>query len=242
MNTGGCVIGGANTIESPLARRYLASQWHKITEKTVNSVGSGLIFVQISGIRANPLKYTDPDGRTPKPGISLFLNPFQSNYDEDPIKQFGNAGWQLLGILNLFTPQTAFDNGGMATASAEIITGLTQNTKTTIAVIGLFMSLTIPRDPNFRKNLADRTGINHENHDAHHNLPVKLNEYFNKAKIKYQNPKFGSWVERNIHQGMNKEFQTDWEAFAEQNPDASAKKIIDFARNLAKKYGVATDF
>jgi hypothetical protein len=34
--------------------------------KTVNSTGSGLIFVQISGFKANPIKYTDPDGRSPK--------------------------------------------------------------------------------------------------------------------------------------------------------------------------------
>jgi hypothetical protein len=46
-----------------LARRYLALQRYKITEKTVNSVGGGPIFARISGIRENPLKYTDPDGR-----------------------------------------------------------------------------------------------------------------------------------------------------------------------------------
>jgi hypothetical protein len=33
------------------------------TLKTANSTGSGLIFVQISGFKANPIKYTDPDGR-----------------------------------------------------------------------------------------------------------------------------------------------------------------------------------
>jgi RHS repeat-associated protein len=195
----------------------------------------------------NPVKYIDPDGKAPRSSISFFFNPFQSNYDENPIKQFGNAGWQLLGILNLFIPQSTFDNRGMATASvsagrAGILTSLVQNTKIAITSIGLFMSLAVPRDPSFRKNLADRTGNNPDNYDAHHNLPVKLHEYFTKAKINYQNSKFGSWVERNMHQGMNKEFQSDWEAFAEQNPDSSPIKIIDFARDLAKKYGVDTDF
>jgi hypothetical protein len=35
----------------------------KFTLKTANSAGSAAVFVRVSGFRANPVKYTDPDGR-----------------------------------------------------------------------------------------------------------------------------------------------------------------------------------
>jgi hypothetical protein len=34
------------------------------TLKTANSAGSGPVFIRISGFGSNPVKYTDPDGRT----------------------------------------------------------------------------------------------------------------------------------------------------------------------------------
>ena len=189
------------------------------------------------------MKYTDPDGRSPKPGIYYFLNPFQSNYDKDPLKQFGNAGWQTLGIIALLLPHVTGDEAVMAEAGAGAIAKVAEGTKEAVAIVGVVLSvIKTLRDPKFRQNLAGRTGENPPDADAHHNLPVKLGEFFKKAGIDFQNSKFGSWVDRVQHQGMSKEFQADWESFAEINPNASKSKILDFARALADKYGVTSDF
>jgi hypothetical protein len=90
MNTGGRVIGNADTAESPLARRYLAPQRYKITEKTINSAGNGSIFVQNSGIRAYPLKYTDPTA-TAQAGLQFNSNGIALNLEAKAATVSGRA-------------------------------------------------------------------------------------------------------------------------------------------------------
>jgi hypothetical protein len=43
-----------------------------ITQKTANSQSGNGVFVQISGFGLNPVKYTDPDGKTPRDSKQFF--------------------------------------------------------------------------------------------------------------------------------------------------------------------------
>jgi hypothetical protein len=140
MNTGGRVIGNADTAESPLARRYLTPQRYKITEKTVNSAGSGSIFIQILIIRANPLKYTDPDGKTPKMTLEIQIESAVKvmvflYQNKDSIKKAGEGTTKIaegLGVASLGVGGGAGITigsggtaalGGVALADAAIVTG-----------------------------------------------------------------------------------------------------------------------
>jgi hypothetical protein len=51
--------------ESPQNSMISAVYYPEYTLKTANSAGSGPVFVRISGFGDNPVKYTDPDGRSP---------------------------------------------------------------------------------------------------------------------------------------------------------------------------------
>lgn len=98
------------------------------------------------------------------------------------------------------------------------------------------------RDPNFRKKLIKETGQNPPNADAHHNLPVKLAEWLKSIGLDVNKIDFGSWFDRVSHKGTNSEFIKDWESFKEMNIDATADRILNFARDLAMKYGVKPRF
>ncbi len=98
------------------------------------------------------------------------------------------------------------------------------------------------RDPNFRKKLAKDTGQNPSNADAHHNLPVQFSNFFDSKGINLNNTTFGSWVDRVQHSGMSNEFNQDWASYIRNNSTASTEEILNFARDLASKYGVDANF
>jgi hypothetical protein len=61
----GYVRPGMETVGRSRDKRLKTPLWcTSLTCRTANSTGSALIFVRISGFGENPLKYTDPDGRT----------------------------------------------------------------------------------------------------------------------------------------------------------------------------------
>ena len=99
------------------------------------------------------------------------------------------------------------------------------------------------RDPNYRANLVKKTGIDPSEAAAHHNMPVKFGNFFKNVKgLNYQNPKFGSWVEKYLHSSISREFNLEWEYFIRTHPNASASQVINFARSLAAKFGIPTNF
>lgn len=64
---------------------------------------------------------------------------------------------------------------------------------------------------------------------------VEFDRDFGQAGIDVNNPEYGTWVARPLHQGISSEYSNDWAAFLHGNPTRA--EIFDFARMLARKYG-----
>ncbi len=96
---------------------------------------------------------------------------------------------------------------------------------------------------NFRHNLMVLTGRAPPNTvQAHHVLPVKLREFFDKYYgINIHEPRFGAWWNRVEHQHTALEYNNKWEAFLGVNrnppPIKTQQEIFDFGRRMATEYG-----
>ena len=97
------------------------------------------------------------------------------------------------------------------------------------------------RDPAFRANLENEIGPPpHGEYDAHHIFPVEFGRDFAQAGIDVNNPGYGTWVARSLHQGMSSEYSNDWAAFLQGSPTST--QMFDFGRMLAQKYGFDVHF
>jgi hypothetical protein len=56
----GCTETGRGRVQEPERSGFTGAAF---TQKTVNSAGSGLVFVRVSDFGSNSVKYTNPDGR-----------------------------------------------------------------------------------------------------------------------------------------------------------------------------------
>jgi len=88
----------------------------------------------------------------------------------------------------------------------------------------------------FREGLGERTGATPSNAHAHHNLPIKFEERFNKDGIDVHDPVYGSWWESQSHLSNAKGFNDRWQKFFNDNPEASKEQILEFGRQLAKEF------
>ena len=71
---------------------------------------------------------------------------------------------------------------------------------------------------------------------AHHVLPQKFLEFFNRKGLDINNPLFGMWVDPKWHARMSYAYNKSWEAFIRANPNATLDKILRHAKFLADKY------
>ena len=94
----------------------------------------------------------------------------------------------------------------------------------------------------FRENLQILTGITGEGMQAHHVLPVHFIEKFTTAGINIHDPMYGAWVDSSVHLSFSYDYSAEWEAFFSQYANPTQVQILDFARELAQKYGVEIYF
>lgn len=89
------------------------------------------------------------------------------------------------------------------------------------------------------KDLTKYTDEMAEGFDAHHVFPQKFVDEFSKIGVKYDNAKFGSWVDEGIHRGFSHEYNLDWDTFLHSVDGKLPTKsqTMKFGRMLAKKYG-----
>ena len=89
------------------------------------------------------------------------------------------------------------------------------------------------------KDLTKYTDEMAEGFDAHHVFPQKFADEFSKIGVKYDNAKFGSWVDEGIHRGFSHEYNLDWDTFLHSVDGKLPTKsqTMKFGRMLAKKYG-----
>jgi hypothetical protein len=75
---------------------------------------------------------------------------------------------------------------------------------------------------NFRKNLQKLTGKAEEDiakKEAHHVLPQEFFREFQEAGIEnINNPQYGSWVDKGVHQGWSRKYNDDWRKFLKDKP------------------------
>jgi RHS repeat-associated protein len=96
---------------------------------------------------------------------------------------------------------------------------------------------------NFRENLQKltrKTVGDIIDKDAHHIFPQQFIKDFTDAGIDINDPKFGTWVENNIHQDLHKTYNQEWGKFLSKK--RIKVEILDFARKQAKKYGFKIEF
>ncbi len=97
---------------------------------------------------------------------------------------------------------------------------------------------------NFRDNLLRMTGKTADEiagMEAHHILPQAFEETFEKAGIEtIHDPKFGTWVEKSVHQSFSWEYNEKWRRFLTQ--ERSNDEILQYARQLSKEYGFDVNF
>ena len=97
------------------------------------------------------------------------------------------------------------------------------------------------RDPAFRGSLEKAFGSPpRAGYDAHHVLPVQFGDRLARLGIDVNDARYGTWIDRTVHQGISKEYARDWEAFLQGSP--TPEQVLAFARMLAGKYGFDVHF
>jgi RHS repeat-associated protein len=97
------------------------------------------------------------------------------------------------------------------------------------------------RDPKFRANFEEAFGPPpRAGYDAHHVLPVQFGDRLARLGIDVNDARYGTWIDRTIHQGISTEYARDWEAFLQGSP--TPEQVLAFARMLAGKYGFNVHF
>ena len=75
------------------------------------------------------------------------------------------------------------------------------------------------------KDLTKYTDEMAEGFDAHHVFPQKFADEFSKIGVKYDNAKFGSWVDEGIHRGFSHEYNLDWDTFLHSVDENYQQKV-----------------
>lgn len=78
--------------------------------------------------------------------------------------------------------------------------------------------------------------------EAHHVLPQKFSKWFADKGLNIHDPRFCSWVDKASHNKWSYEYNKKWEDFRNKNYYASPDEIVNFAKELAKKYGFDVNF
>ena len=135
------------------------------------------------------------------------------------------------------------DNLGAAISAAGVIPYVGDLAKTArigkdVKIINSAIKEVSFNSRNFRKYLSKMTGINPKDMQAHHMLPQKFRQQFERAGINIDNPKYGRWLESSNHNKLSYKYNKEWETFFEQQKDATEKDILEHADFLMKKiYG-----
>lgn len=82
---------------------------------------------------------------------------------------------------------------------------------------------------NFRENVRRRTGYTKaaaEGYDAHHTLPVKFENAFNKAGVNIHNPVLGHWWCSSAHRSAASAFNAEWQAWLRTRRDDITKSKV----------------
>jgi len=172
-------------------------------------------------------------------GISTGIRQMRTN-------QFCDSGTsQLLqncGVppqyANLMDAGIGIAAGRYSSGSTALLGGLFGKSSTQVPK---FLKFT---EDNFRENLKRFTGTNPGKlHEAHHTIPKAFEKILSMDYgINVHDPKYGIWIEKSLHNHLHKnEFYNQvWWGHIRGNP--SHDEILQFGRDIMKKYGFQTNF
>jgi hypothetical protein len=99
---------------------------------------------------------------------------------------------------------------------------------------------------NFSHNLRVLTGRSPKNAHAHHVLPQEFAEKFHKAGIIIHDPRYGAWWDAAVHQRSHAVYNVKWKSYFDEfrirGKSPSAEEILQFGRDIARSYGLTTNF
>jgi hypothetical protein len=97
---------------------------------------------------------------------------------------------------------------------------------------------------NFRDNLEIYTGKRPSNADAHHVFPKadEFTKFFQSKGINVNNPRYGTWWESVEHRAKSYEYNEQWRVWISDNQNAKPYEVLDFGRQLMKKYNIPIHF
>ncbi len=95
---------------------------------------------------------------------------------------------------------------------------------------------------NFRHNLTKLTGVAPKGAQAHHIFPVKFEARFGQVGINIHNPKYGAWWAADAHRRSASLYNRTFSEYLRANRSATAEQILDFGRELARRYGLDVFF
>ncbi len=198
----------------------------------------------------NPYKYKDPCGKYLESAIDVaFITMDIRDIQDDPTNLWNYASL-IADIGGLAAPGLtggrvvvkgaeagvkAFSSGGKVAYIGKIVGKTDDATKTTKQISQAEKTFT---RSNFRGNLVKSTGTNPKWAEAHHKLPVKFEDKFNKAGVNIHDPKYGTWVEKTKHREISYAYNKEWETFFRNTKTPTKEQIEDFTKYLEKKYGL----
>ena len=62
------------------------------------------------------------------------------------------------------------------------------------------------------------------------------------AGINIHDPKYGSWWDKSVHRSKSAEYGRLWKEFFRTPTPPTAAQVLDYARKLAKQYGLTIYF
>jgi len=147
----------------------------------------------------------------------------------DTDKQY--RAWKMMQIFSPHNVAAIFAMSSIPTNSIEM-SRVSKASMTTAEPIKHYRSFTYG---NFRYNLAERTGINPLDKQAHHVFPNKFKDKFNEAGIDINNPKYGIWLEKNFHLQKASEYNKSWGNFFERSNALNKDEIFKHMEETMEK-------
>jgi hypothetical protein len=89
----------------------------------------------------------------------------------------------------------------------------------------------------FRKGLQDLTSLSGAGMHAHHVFPEAFKMTWEKLGVAWNSAANGSWWEARDHLRKAWQYNQDWLDWIDSTPDATASDAMQYAQELAKKYG-----
>ena len=184
----------------------------------------------------NPLKYKDPNGKWVETAwdianVGMDLVSLKSNVCE------GNVGAAVVDGLGLILDGAAvlvpFAPAGAGTAikayrAADKVGDAGKLGKAINKVITATKST-------YRQALQKATGKLGKGYEAHHTLPQKYRNRFEKLGINIDNPEHVVWRKSEGHRAKNAEHGKEWDTFFKENPSPTKEQVIEFRDKTEQK-------